>query len=340
MPQYVVLTRLTPAGRKNLQANPDRLREVTRQAEKLGVRVRAQYASFGDFDFMTVVEAPDNMTVERVETEIASLGTMKMTVLPAIAIPRFVELLKMQPYRTEPHRWQTQPWARALRRGGRYWVHTRHVKRFCDPLVVEGGENLDGVRGAAVVIANHSSHFDTPVALAALPERIRGKIILAAAADKFYASRKKRTWWYSLFHGAFPVSRGGGVKQLEYPLSLLRRGWSLLIYPEGGRSKSGQVQRFKAGPAIMAMQANVPVIPIYMEGLREIMPKGQREPRPGPVHVRIGKPVSLVGVESVGSATAMLEDALRELAGEAPHRRAGTLPADAELAAAPTSGGG
>jgi 1-acyl-sn-glycerol-3-phosphate acyltransferase len=172
--------------------------------------------------------------------------------------------------------------------------------------------------------------------LSALPERLRGRTLVAAAADKFYGSRKKRTWWYSLFHGTFPVSRGGGTKQLEYPLSLFRRGWSILIYPEGGRSKSGQVQRFKHGVAIMAMQAKVPVIPVYIEGLRDVMPKGQRTPQAAAVSGRIGAPVSLEGVASVPEGTAMLENAMRALAGMPPHRA--DAPA-AQPAAASAPGG-
>jgi 1-acyl-sn-glycerol-3-phosphate acyltransferase len=316
---YVVFTTLTPEGRKRVHADPGRVREVTRIAEHLGARVISQYATLGPYDFVTVIEAQDNATVELIETEISSIGTTRMTVAPAIGMHRFVKLLSMEPYRTEPHRWQTSIWARVLRRAGRHWVMARHVSRYCKPLRVEGIANLDAHKGGAIVIANHSSHFDTPVVLAALPERIRGRIIIAAAADKFYASRKKRTWWYSLFHGTFPVARGGGVKQLEYPLSLLKRKWSLLIYPEGGRSKSGQVQRFKAGPTIMAMQAHVPVIPMYIEGLRNVMPKGERKPRPAAVSVRIGMPVSLEGVTSVSDGTKMLENAMRELAGMPPH---------------------
>jgi 1-acyl-sn-glycerol-3-phosphate acyltransferase len=162
--------------------------------------------------------------------------------------------------------------------------------------------------------------MDMPVVLSALPGPIASRLAVAAAADKFYASRRKWSWRYSLFLNTFPVHRGGGVKQLDYPLDLLRRGWSVLIFPEGARSRSGQVARFRSGPSIMAMQAGVPVIPIYMEGLSEIMPKGQRVPRPGPAKARIGPPVSVAGATSPSEATQLLEDAMRALAGVAPHR--------------------
>jgi 1-acyl-sn-glycerol-3-phosphate acyltransferase len=96
------------------------------------------------------------------------------------------------------------------------------------------------------------------------------------------------------------------------------------------------VQKFKAGPAIMAMQAGVPVIPIFIQGLRDVMPKGSREPRPAPVHVRIGKPVSLASAASVSEGTALIENALRELAGLPPHH----AHAPAEMAAAGATAGG
>ena len=218
-------------------------------------------------------------------------------------------------YSTQPHTWQTQLWARLVRRIGRHWVISRHVKRHCRPFTVEGRDAINGVKGPALIIANHSSHFDTPAALSALPERLRGKTAVAAAADRFYR-RTKRGWWYSLFFNTFPIERhGGGAATLEYPMSLLKRGWSVLIYPEGTRSATGQFGSFHHGVALMAMKMQVPVIPIYTEGLRDVMPKGQRTPRPAAVRVRIGAPVSLVDAASVPEATTRLEDAMRTLAG-------------------------
>jgi 1-acyl-sn-glycerol-3-phosphate acyltransferase len=340
MSTYVVLTTLRPEARKTIDANPERLAEVNTRVRQLGGKITLQYAILGEYDFVTFVEAVDNAAIASIGAEISSLGTIKSTTLPAIEMSRFEKLLKVAPYRTEPHVWQTSLWARIVRRAGRHWITGKHVNAYCRPFAIDGRENLKGFTGAAIVIANHSSHFDTPVTVSALPEGIRGKLLVAAAADKFYGSRKKRTWWYSLFHGTFPVHRGGGTKQLEYPMALFKKGWSILIYPEGGRSKSGQVQRFKHGVAIMAMQCKVPVIPIYIEGLRNVMPKGQREPRPAAVSARIGKPVWLTGAGSVPEGTTMLENAMRELAGIPPHHaHAQTATPAAEPALASAGGG-
>jgi 1-acyl-sn-glycerol-3-phosphate acyltransferase len=332
------MTTLTSEGRARINKNPQRLNEVNAQIERLGAKITKQFATLGEYDFVTFVEAADNADIARIGAEISAIGTIKHKTFPTIALDRFAQLLKIAPYRTEPHRWQTNLWARVVRRAGRYWVTDRYVRAYCKPFAIEGRENLKGFHGAAIVIANHSSHFDTPVTLASLPGGIRSKVLIAAAADKFYGSRRKRTWWYSLFHGTFPVHRGGGTKQLEYPMSLFKRGWSILIYPEGGRSKSGQVQKFKHGVAIMAMQCNVPVIPIYIEGLRDVMPKGQREPRPAAVSARIGKPVWITGAQSVPEGTTLLENAMRELAGLPPHHAHATP--GAEAAMVPAGGGG
>jgi 1-acyl-sn-glycerol-3-phosphate acyltransferase len=89
----------------------------------------------------------------------------------------------------------------------------------------------------------------------------------------------------------------------------------------------------------MAMQAHVPVIPLYIEGLRDVMPKGARKPRPASVSVRIGKPVSLEGVTSVSEGTTMLENAMRELAGVPPHHQHAPAPSEAVAAMATASGG-
>lgn len=220
-------------------------------------------------------------------------------------------------FRSEPHRWQTTLPARLLRRIGRRWVIGRHVEAYCKPLKVHGAEKLRSVQGPMIIIANHSSHFDTPVLLSVLPERIRCKTAVGAAADRFYR-QGKRTWWFSLFFNTFPIVRGGGSATLDYAGELLRRGWSVVIFPEGTRSTSGDVQEFRHGVAMLALRTNVPVVPVYTDGLRNVMPKGERTPRPAAVSARVGAPLWLDDVASVPEATERLQRALLSLGGPPP----------------------
>jgi uncharacterized protein with GYD domain len=89
-----MLSNLTDDGAKTLKAKPNRLQEVNKEIEKLGAKVTAQYATLGPYDFVSVVEAPDNETITRVSVELASRGSVHLLTLPAIPVANFVRNLK------------------------------------------------------------------------------------------------------------------------------------------------------------------------------------------------------------------------------------------------------
>jgi uncharacterized protein with GYD domain len=91
---YILLSNLTDEGAKTITSNPDRIKQVNAELEKLGVKVTAQYATLGAYDFVNVVEAPDNLTIARVSAELGSRGSIKITTLPAIGIDDFIRSLK------------------------------------------------------------------------------------------------------------------------------------------------------------------------------------------------------------------------------------------------------
>jgi uncharacterized protein with GYD domain len=91
MATYIMLTNLTDEGRKTLKANPGRIREVNKEIESLGAKVVAQYAVLGPYDFVNVVEAPDNETIAKVSMELGSRGTVQIMTLPALPIETFVK---------------------------------------------------------------------------------------------------------------------------------------------------------------------------------------------------------------------------------------------------------
>lgn len=91
MPVYVMLTRLTDEGAKTVKDKPERIREVDKEMEAFGLRVLAQYAVLGRYDFVNVVEAPDNLAVARASLELGRRGTLRIETLPAIGIDEFME---------------------------------------------------------------------------------------------------------------------------------------------------------------------------------------------------------------------------------------------------------
>jgi uncharacterized protein with GYD domain len=90
VPTYIMLSTLTPEGVQTIKNNPARIREVNREVEQLGATVKAQWATLGHFDFVNVVEAPDEKTIARVSLELGSRGTAKYETLSAIPVDDFI----------------------------------------------------------------------------------------------------------------------------------------------------------------------------------------------------------------------------------------------------------
>ncbi|HWF71930.1 MAG TPA: GYD domain-containing protein [Solirubrobacteraceae bacterium] len=93
MPTYIMLSTLTPEGVQTVKTNPSRIREVNREVEQLGAKVTAQWATLGRFDFINVVEAPDDKTMSRVSLELGSRGTARYETLIAIPVDEFIGAL-------------------------------------------------------------------------------------------------------------------------------------------------------------------------------------------------------------------------------------------------------
>jgi len=91
---YILLSKLTAEGRKTVREKPGRIQEVNREIEKLGVKVLAQYATLGPYDFVNVVDAPDNKTIVKVSVELGARGTIEITTLPTLPLDEFVSTVK------------------------------------------------------------------------------------------------------------------------------------------------------------------------------------------------------------------------------------------------------
>ena len=86
MATYIMLTSLTDEGRKTVKENPKRLKEVNKEVEAMGVKIVAQYALLGPYDFINILEAPDNKTVSRVAIELGSRGTLQTMTMAAMSV--------------------------------------------------------------------------------------------------------------------------------------------------------------------------------------------------------------------------------------------------------------
>jgi 1-acyl-sn-glycerol-3-phosphate acyltransferase len=163
---------------------------------------------------------------------------------------------------------------------------------------VSGLDSLLKLDGPAIIVANHSSHLDTPLLLLSLPDAMRRRTAFAAAADYFFD-----TWWRAagsaIVFNTFPIERRGG-KMSATPGDLLADGWNVVVFPEGTRSPDGWVQRFRMGAAYLAVEHDVPIIPVGIKGSFAAMPRGRGWPIPGrpAVHVRYGDPLKPASGES------------------------------------------
>ncbi|MGH2696692.1 MAG: lysophospholipid acyltransferase family protein [Actinomycetota bacterium] len=229
-------------------------------------------------------------------------------------VPRSAEPFAPLPEPREfPTEWARTPVGRAARAAIQRFALRPLVWSETDPRV-HGLDHLERLRGPVVFVANHSSHLDAPLILCSLPERWRRRTAVGAAADYFFD-----VWWRAagtaLVFNAFPVERSGGRRLSDTPWRLLREGWSMVVFPEGTRSKDGWVGRFRPGVARLCAGAGVPAVPVAIRGSFAAMPRGRGWPQPGrfPVSVRYGPPVFPEPGEGVRAFMERLSDAMARL---------------------------
>ncbi|MGH9307675.1 MAG: lysophospholipid acyltransferase family protein [Acidimicrobiales bacterium] len=179
-----------------------------------------------------------------------------------------------------------------------------------------GLDHLAGLHGPVIFAANHASHIDTPILLTSLPERFRHRCVVAGAADYFFDKEWKAALW-SFAINAVPMERTKvSRRSATLPTELIGQGWSLLIYPEGGRSPDGFMHPFAGGAAYLAQRSGVPVVPIYLEGTRRILGKGKTTFRPARTTVCFGAPMRPQDNENARRFSSRIEAAVAALADE------------------------
>jgi long-chain acyl-CoA synthetase len=222
--------------------------------------------------------------------------------------------------------WNRSWWARGMRRFNLpLWILP--LARVFAWVRAEGIENLKDLQGPVLFASNHQSYFDGPCILMALPARWRYRLSIATRKEFFDAHFHPRqhsvfSWFTntlnyvlaSLFFNIFPLpQREAGAKHaLEYVGDLVSDGWSILIFPEGRMTDSGEICQFQAGVGMMASRLGMPVIPVRITGLDRVLNPSARFPTPGRVTVRFGAPIRMHGGDYAAIAREV-EDAVRAL---------------------------
>lgn len=193
---------------------------------------------------------------------------------------------------------------------------------------VLGRERLRGVRGPVVVVSNHITSIDVGFVLAALPARLRHRIAVAMEGERLAAMRYpaatagwlRRLGWQALYvllvalFNVFSLPQRSGFREsFQYAGTCVDRGYSLLIFPEGGRTPDGRLQPFRPGTGLLVRGLHLPVIPVRIDGLWELKRARRHWAPPGKIRVMVGAPLAFSPDLSAEEITARLEEAVATL---------------------------
>ena len=180
-------------------------------------------------------------------------------------------------------------------------------------LTVYGAENFSKFP-VAVIASNHTSYMDTPVLFSSLPFQFR---ILA----------KKELWpipfigWYLNRSGQIPIdtrTARGTIASLAGGVRALGRGMTLFVFPEGGRTRDGELQPFMSGAAYLAIRAQVPLVPLALTGVYDVLPIHTHTFFPGKMTLTVGEPIETTGMttKQVDELNGQLREAITQLINE------------------------
>lgn len=181
---------------------------------------------------------------------------------------------------------------------------------------VDGREKI-APDGGYVFASNHASYMDTPAALANIPVQFRFMAKKGLFSIPFLG-------WHLARAGHIPVFRDNpraAVKTLGLAAEAIQKhNISLIVFPEGGRTRTGELRDFKDGAAYIAIRAGVPIVPMALKGSREVLPFGSGTPRSGVIDMRIGDPIPTTGLKlhDRGRLTQQVRDRVAELLQEQP----------------------
>ena len=226
-------------------------------------------------------------------------------------------------YSRWPQRWPIT-WIRAAV----YYMLTWPATHLMAHPRVYGRENLRGLRGPLLIVANHQMDYDVGFVLAALTPRLRYRMATAMWGERLVKQRHPPKEWfffrrwlwqtgyylmYALFN-VFPLPKTALFRDsFRFAASLAERGYSILIFPEGDETPDGTMKVFRPGIGLLVNDLRLPVLPMRVEGLYAIRRAGTRWNRPGRVQVYIGKPIEFPEIGEPREIAKKMEDAVAAL---------------------------
>tara|TARA_B110000305_G_scaffold41972_1_gene43840 strand:+ start:15739 stop:16452 length:714 start_codon:yes stop_codon:yes gene_type:complete len=169
------------------------------------------------------------------------------------------------------------------------WSLIRRGVMMTQSLSIQGAENFP-TEGPVVIVANHSSHLDTLLLGAAVPRLVRSRFSPLAAGDTFFRN-PFQNWFASRFLNLRPLWRhqAGSHSLMRLRQNLTSSDQCFLVFPEGTRTRSGDMTRFKPGIGMLVAGTQIPVIPCHIRGAFEAWPSHRKLPSKGDLHLEVGK---------------------------------------------------
>ena len=293
-----LIARVTRRGNSRVPADADLERDL-------------QLSSLDRVELMSALE--EKYQVDLGETRFAEAKT----------VGELERLVREPPARPQTYRFPrwAQRWPVTWVRLGIYYLLVWPATWLLAKPVIRGRENLRGIRGPVLVVANHVTYVDIGCVLAALPAFFRHQLATAMEAERLYemlhpaaemnffmrmVNRMDYFLVIALFN-VFPLPKQSGFREsFAFAGELADRGWSVLVFPEGARTKDGKLAKFRGGIGLLATRLHLPVVPVRIDGLFELKQAGRKFARAGDVRVTIGTPVTF-------AADADAEEIAREL---------------------------
>ncbi len=300
------------AGRSASSPLGEILARISHGALPQGDASRLQLSSIERVELLSALE--DRYQVDLSETEFSSAET----------VAGLERLLEQPPARGPLYhypRWAQSGPVRWIRVAS-YYLLVRPAMFLLGEPRISGQKKLRALDSPVLIVANHITYLDPGYVLAALPARLRSRVAVAMEGEvleamrtpprgtRFFAGVLSRVQYLlvvALFN-VFPLpQRAGFRKSFNFAGDLIDRGWSVLVFPEGARTRDGKMAPFRAGIGLLVTQTRLPVVPLRLDGIFERKLTGKRWAPPGKIEVTVGAPVSFSETESAEQIARELE---------------------------------